>query len=190
MSEPATILNQSTVRDGLTVTIADRGPVGQITLRGDLADPAFGKAVAAATGVGMPAPLTAAFDGDAGAVWMSPDEVLLFVAYAEAEARTADLTSALAGQHHMAINVSDARAVISIEGPGARELMAKGAPLDVSDSAFPVGTARRTHFAEIAVGLWRTGDEAWQVVCFQSYAQHLFDWLVASAGEGSAVGYF
>ncbi|MEM8793051.1 MAG: sarcosine oxidase subunit gamma family protein [Pseudomonadota bacterium] len=190
MSEPQTVLAGAVAEQGLTVKIEDRGPTGMITLRGDLASAALQSAVKADFGVPVPDTLTARFGGGEGAVWMSPDELLLFCAYSEAAVKTAALGEALAGEHHMAVNVSDTRAVLQVTGPGARELMAKGAPLDVSDAAFPVGTARRTHFAEIAVGLWRTGDDAWEIVCFQSYAQHIFDWLVASSGEGARINYF
>jgi len=175
-------------QDGQTIRIADRGPVGQVTLRGDLSLPALQAAVTAGTGVGVPGPLMASFDEDTGAVWMSPDELLLLTAYDEADALVAALGEALAGKHHMALNVSDARAVIALSGPGVAEVLAKGAPLDLSPSAFPAGTARRTHIAGIAVGLWRKTGQEWEVVCFRSFAQHLFDWLVASSTEGSEVG--
>ncbi|MEM9099403.1 MAG: sarcosine oxidase subunit gamma family protein [Pseudomonadota bacterium] len=190
MSEPQTVLAGATASEGLTVTIEEQGPTGMITLRGDLSSPALIAAVKEGFGAAVPATLTAAFNGDQKAVWMSPDELLLFCPYANAPAKAAALGQALAGEHHMAVDVSDTRAVILVTGRGAQELMAKGAPLDLSDKAFPIGTARRTHFAEIAVGIWRTGDEAWEIVCFQSYAQHLFDWLVASSGDAASVGYF
>ena len=190
MSDPMTMLDGMRAAEGLTCSIEDLGPVGQITLKGDLSDPTLGAAVEAAVGVGVPAPLGALFNADRGAIWMAGDEVLLLVPYVRAPAVTAELTGALAQSHHMAVDVSDARAVLGISGPGAQELMAKGAPLDVSDAAFPVGTARRTHFAEIAVGIWRREPEVWQMMCFQSYAPHLFAWLVASAGEEAKVGYF
>ncbi|MBY8975572.1 sarcosine oxidase subunit gamma [Rhodobacteraceae bacterium NNCM2] len=190
MSEPITVLNGAVAENGLSVRIEDRGLVGQITLRGDHANAALAKAVEEVAGVAVPAPLTANFNGDHGAVWMSPDELLLFVAYADAPATAARLSEMLAEVHHMAVNVSDTRTVLRVSGEGARELMAKGAPVDVSDAAFPVGTARRTHFAEIAVGMWRLEGDVWEMVCFQSYARHLFDWLSASSHQGARVNYF
>lgn len=190
MSEPVTTLNGQTVSAGLSAKIEERGLIGQITLRGDLSNAALKKAVKAAIGVAVPAPLTAVFKGDHGAVWMSTDELLLITGYGAAEDVVGKISTDLAKTHHMAVNVSDVRAVVRISGAGARELMAKGAPLDVSDAGFPVGTARRTHFAEVAVGIWRLDDQTWEIVCFQSYARHLFDWLVASSHEGSEVAFF
>lgn len=191
MSEAVSALNRAVAEAGQTIRIADRGPVGQVTLRGDLRSPKLQAAVTAGTGVGIPQPLMAAFDEEgSGAVWMSPDELLLFTAYDEADRLVAALDKALAGEHHLAVNVSDARAVLTLSGAGVAEVLAKGAPVDLSEAAFPVGTARRTHLAGIAVGFWRKGDREWEIVCFRSYAQHLFDWLVTVSRTGSEVGYF
>jgi sarcosine oxidase subunit gamma len=188
MSEPQSTLNRASAEAGQTIRIEDRGPVGQVTLRGDLSSPALKKAVKAAVGVDVPGILQATFEGGNGAVWMSPDELLLFTAYDQADALVASLTQALAGEHHLAVNVSDARAVILLGGADVAEVLAKGAPVDLSDAAFPVGTARRTHVGGVAVGLWRKAEHEWEIVCFRSFARHLFDWLVESSKEGSEVG--
>jgi sarcosine oxidase subunit gamma len=176
--------------DGATIRIEDRGPVGQVTLRGDLSSVALKKAVKAGVGVDVPGSLRAAFDGDRGAVWMSPDELLLFTAYDQADALAASLGAALVGEHHMAVNVSDARAVITLAGAGVAEVLAKGAPINLSEAAFPAGTARRTHIGGVAVGFWRKAGHEWEIVCFCSFARYLFDWLVESSKEGSEVGAF
>ena len=188
MSEPVSVLNRATASDGQTITIADRGLVGQVTLRGDLSSKALKAAVKSAVGVDVPGPLRAVFEGSKGAVWMSPDELLLLTEYDQADGLTATLSQALAGEHHMAINVSDARAVLTLTGADVAEVLAKGAPLDLSETAFPVGTARRTHVGGVAVGFWRKTEHEWEIVCFRSFARHLFDWLVIASKAGSEVG--
>ncbi len=190
MSEPRSTLNRAVAVEGQSIRIEDRGPVGQVTLRGDLSSAALKKAVKAGVGVDVPGPLRAAFDGDRGAVWMSPDELLLFTAYDQAGVLAAALGAALAGKHHMAIDVSDARAMITLAGSGVAEVLAKGAPVDLSPAAFPVGAARRSHIGGVAVGFWRKDGDVWEVVCFHSFARHLFDWLVESSVDGSEVGAF
>lgn len=188
MVEPLSSLNRAEAQAGQCIRIVDRGPVGQVTLRGDLASAALIEAVRSGIGVDVPGPLGAAFAEGKGAVWMSPDELLLFAPYAEAGALVAALDEALAGVHHLAVDVSDARAVIGLIGPGVAEVLAKGAPIDLS--AVPVGTARRTHLGGIAVAFWRKTAEEWEIVCFRSLAGHLFDWLVQASREGSEVGAF
>jgi len=190
MSEPQSTLNRAAASDGATIRIADRGPVGQVALRGDLGSEALRAAVKAGVGVDVPGPLRATFDGDKGAVWMSPDELLLFTAYDQADALVASLGEALAGEHHMAVDVSDARAVIALSGVGVAEVLAKGAPVDLSAAAFPAGAARRTQIGGVAVGFWRKAEHEWEIVCLRSFARYLFDWLVESSKEGSEVGVF
>jgi sarcosine oxidase subunit gamma len=190
MSEPRSILNRAAASDGQSIRIEDRGPVGQVTLRGDLGSKALRAAVRAGVGVDVPRPLRAAFDGDRGAVWMSPDELLLFVTYDQVGELVASLGEALAGKHHLAVDVSDARAVIRLSGAGVAEVLAKSAPVDLTKAAFPVGTARRTHIGGIAVGFWRKAEHEWEIVCFNSFARYLFDWLVESSREGGEVGVF
>jgi len=190
MPDPVSALNRAATQAGHTIRIVDHGPVGQVTLRGDLASAALRGAVRDAIGVEVPGPLSAAFEDGRGAVWMSSDELLLFTAYREAEALVAALDAALAGEHHLAINVSDARTVLALTGAGVDEVLAKGAPIDLSPAAFPVGTARRTHVAGIAVAFWRKSEMEWEIVCFRSFARHLYDWLGQSSLEGSEVGAF
>ncbi|MCH8168444.1 MAG: sarcosine oxidase subunit gamma [Proteobacteria bacterium] len=190
MSEPRSTLDRAAASAGQSIRIEDRGPVGQVTLRGDLGSDTLRAAVRAGVGVDVPGPLRAAFDGDRGAVWMSPDELLLFVAYDRAGALAASLGAALAGAHHLAVDVSDARAVIRLSGSGVAEVLAKGAPVDLGPAAFPAGTARRSHVGGVAVGFWRRGENEWEIVCLASFARHLFDWLVESSREGSEVGAF
>lgn len=190
MSEPRSKLDRAAAGAGHYVRIEDRGPVGQVTLRGDLGSEAVRGAVRAGVGVEVPEPLRAAFEGGKGAVWMSPDELLLLTAYDQAGELVEGLEAALSGTHHMAVDVSDARAVIALTGAQVAEVLAKGAPVDLSPGAFPVGMARRTHIGGIAVAFWRKSEEEWEIVCLRSFARHLFDWLVQTSREGSEVGVF
>ena len=190
MSEPRSTLDRASVGAGHYIRIEDRGPVGQVTLRGDLGSDAVRGAVQAGVGVEVPAPLTARFEGEKGAVWMSPDELLLFTAYDQAEDLVEGLEAALSGAHHMAIDVSDARTVLRLEGAKVAEVLAKGAPVDLSPGAFPVGMARRSHIGGIAVAFWRRTEEEWEIVCLRSFARHLFDWLAQTSREGSEVDAF
>jgi len=191
MSEPVSVLDRAAAKPRPTLSLADRGPVGQVTLKGDLGDPDLGAAVEAVVGVGVPGTRQAAFADDTrGAVWMAPDELLLFTDYAAAGSVVAQLSEALAGRHHMALDVSDARVVIRLTGADVAETLAKGAPIDLSEAAFPPGSARRTHLSGVAVGIWRREAEVWEIVCLRSCARHLWDWLMASGVPGAAVGRF
>ncbi|MEM7497083.1 MAG: sarcosine oxidase subunit gamma family protein [Pseudomonadota bacterium] len=172
------------------VRVAEAGQVGMVTIKADLGLPALAEAVRAACGLDVPAPLTVSLGDERAVVWMAPDELLVMVPASEAAGVAADLEAALGGVHAMVVDVSSARAVFRLEGALAGEVLAKGAPLDFRDGAFPVGTARRTHLGPVAVGIWREAAERWVLVAFRSYAPYTADWLAAAVAPGSEVGHF
>ena len=188
MSDPVSALGGA-VFDGM-VRVEDAGPRGMLTLKGDLGDARLGEAVKALTGSDVPGTREARIEGETGAAWMAPDELLLLVPHAEAEAAVADLAKALGGTHHLAANVSDARAVIEVSGPTAREVLAKLTPADLDAAAFGPGSFRRTRIAQVPAAFWMRDAETIEIVCFRSVAQYVFDVLKAAARPGSGVGYF
>lgn len=192
MSEAVSVLAGVSARDAC-IGIEDTGLRGQLMLKGDLGDAKVGEAVREIAGVGVPGVWQVAFAGDRGAVWMAPDELLLLVPYAEAPAAVVRLDEMLSGmqpaRHHLALDVSDMRAVLRLTGPLVAEVLAKGVPCDLSDRAFPPGSARRTTTAGIAVALWRLEAELWEIVAFRSYAGHLMAFLEDGARPGSEVGF-
>ena len=168
--------------------VAFTQPLGQITLRGALSDPALRANVEALTGGPVPDRLRLNGTSQRGAAWMSPDELLLFVPREEVTAALARLDSDLVGTHYLAAGVSDLRACIAIEGEGARGILAKLSPADLSPAAFGPGDFRRTRLGQIAAGIWFEGQGA-RVVCFRSVADYALALLRQSAADG-AVGYF
>lgn len=187
MSEAISVLHGATFNGAIKITEA--GLRGMITLRGDLSSTTLRAAVKSATGADMPEPRKITFGKLGTAAWMSPDELLLIVDYTAADAITAELGKALKGEHHMAVNVSDARAVFHLRGQGAREVLAKGAPVDLSPAAFNVGDLRRTRIGQLAAAFWMLEDETIEVVCFRSVGEFLFDWLCNAAEPDSLPGF-
>ena len=152
MSEPVSPLGGEVVEDAL-IGIQDAGPIGQMTLRGEVAGSAFAVLLLELTGGTVPDTLSVTVKGETRAVWMSPDELLLVLPRERVAPAVARAGEVLSGGHHMALDVSDARALIQLSGAMVPEILAKGVPCDVSDRGFPVGTARRTHLAGLAIGL-------------------------------------
>lgn len=187
MSEPVSALNGAHF-EGPLVSIKELGPVGMVAIRGDFASPAFAAAVEKI----CLAPIPGVRRFEKGLGWMSPDELLWVGGYAGAGDLARRLSAELAGEHHLAVNVSDARAVFSVAGKGARELLAKGAPVDLSPAAFGPGDLRRTRVGQVAAAFWMAGEErdGFTLVCFRSYADHLYRWLCASAKDGATPGLF
>jgi sarcosine oxidase, subunit gamma len=169
-------------------TVCDLGPVGMVTLRGDLASPALAAVVADLTGASVPGPGTAHIDDLRGAAWMSPDELLLVLPHAEAAGAVARIGAALAGEHHLVADVSDARSVIAVNGPGAAEVLAKLSPVDLHPDAFPQAMFRRSRLGQVAAAFWREQDR-FVVVCFRSVGDYALALLSQSAADGP-VGVF
>lgn len=161
---------------------------GMITLRGELKK--ISQAVEKSIGCAVP-DTRRVLNGERGDVlWMSPDELLLTVPYEEVGDRLSVLSEMLEGTHHLAVDVSDARAIFRLEGDTTREVLAKGAPVDLSRGAFGVGDVRRTRIGQVAAAFYQVDEEpdVFEIICFRSYAQYLWDWLVASSREGSMPG--
>ena len=169
------------------VRVAEAGLRGMITLRADLADAKVKAAVRKVAGVDLPEARRIALKGAKGAGWMSPDELMILVPYAEAGAAVAALEKALAGVHHLVAGVSDARVVFRVEGAAAREVLAKLSPADVSPGALAEGELRRTRLAQVPGAFWAE-DGGFTVVAFRSVAQYVFDILKLSATPGGEVG--
>mmetsp|Transcript_29498 Transcript_29498/g.57885 ORF Transcript_29498/g.57885 Transcript_29498/m.57885 type:complete len:188 (+) Transcript_29498:1299-1862(+) len=186
MSETVTALNGATWTGGIA-TITEAPLQGMITLRGDLSAAAVKKAAKVATGMDMPGQGEARVAGDTGLCWMSPDEVLVLCPYAAVADTLEKMQSGLTKTHALAVDVSDARAVFRVSGPAARDVMAKLAPVDFSADAFTPGMFRRSRMAQVAAAFWLTDAETFQIVCFRSHAQYMFDLLKVAAQPGSAV---
>ncbi|MCM2561238.1 sarcosine oxidase subunit gamma [Lutimaribacter sp. EGI FJ00015] len=190
MSEAQSAL-RGTWHKGL-VTVAEAGLQGMITLRGQTGEAGFADAVKQATGLDLPDTRTIVAADKRAIAWMSPDEWLLMCPYEDAHDMVAGLRAALAGRHHLVENVSDARAMFTLDGDDAtlREVLAKLAPVDLHPERFGPGEMRRTRFAQVPGAFWLTAPGAARVVCFRSVAQYMYDLLCVASSEGSAVGYF
>lgn len=167
-----------------TVTrAADRG---MITLRGDLASAKLKRAVKSATGHAIPKAGKIAGSGTKGVVWMSPDELLVMVPYDTVADVWAQIAADMGDAHHLAADVSDARAVFTVSGANAQEVLARVCPVDLHRDSFAVGDFRRTRLAQIAAAFWKH-DTGFDVVCFRSVGDYAQGVLQRST-QGQATG--
>lgn len=170
------------------VAVREIGPLGMITLRGspiDLANP-----LQVNLGLRLPGPRKIETAGAKSAGWMSPDEFMVILPHHEVDRTLAALHKDLKGKYFLAVDVSDARAVFTICGARAREVLAKLCPVDLSPAAFQPGDLRRTRAAQVAAAFWISGPEEFTLVGFRSVAQYIFALLQASAMPGGEVGLY
>lgn len=180
MSDPVSALSGASY-DGF-VAVREIGPFGMITLRAKAGTPGLEAAVQAATGCAMPEVRRIVRQGECAVGWMSPDETLLVLPYGDVAAALTAIAAALQGQHHLAVDVSDARAVFRVEGAKADQVLRKLSPVDF-DRLEP-GELRRSRTAQVAAAFWAE-DGGFTLVCFRSVASYVMGLLSVSARPGA-----
>ncbi len=164
------------------VQTREMGRQGMVTLRGDLASDKLRASVKSVSGHDVPGIRGINGGLGAGVAWMSPDELMVFCDANRAPGLAHDLQDALNGTHHLALDVSAARAVFAVEGAGAREVIAKLSPVDMAPGRFEPGEIRRTRLAQIPAAFWMPDGATIHLVCFRSVARYAFD-LLANAAQ-------
>lgn len=174
---------------GVGVTLAEKILPVAINLRGRAGDAAFVEALHGALGLEPPTePNRVAANDDLALLWLGPDEWLAVQhgAAPDAEAAlAARLREALAGMHAAVTEVGESLCCIAVAGPRARDLIAKGCPLDLHPRAFGgVGHCAQSHLSKTAITLHQTGDQpAFDLYTRRSFADYLWRWLEDAARE-------
>ena len=178
---------------GAGVTLAEKTLPVAVNLRGKADDPAFVAAVRDALGLEPPtAQNTVAANDEIAMLWLGPDEWLAVRhdAAPGAEAQlAAKLRGALAndsgGQHAAVTEVGESLCCIAVAGPRARDLIAKGCPLDLHPRVFGgVTHCAQSHLAKAAVTLHQVGDApAYDLYTRRSFSDYLWRWLEDAGRE-------
>lgn len=189
-ARPESALRHRDAPDDLAVGLREIVNRGMIDLRGLAGDAKFMAAAKDVLGLDLPTmPRTSVSSGDVQALWLSVDQWLILCPRKKSGATLATLRKAMDGIHSLAVDVSDMRAIIRLEGDGGRALLLKGSSLDLMSSDYKAGTVRRLRFAEIAALLHIVSEkpDVIDLYVFRSYADHAWDWLLATGGAKAAV---
>ena len=181
-----------TQADRLALIVEPLPPCGMISLRAELGEEIIHEAVRHAFGLEIPGIRQCILADDRGVFWMSPDELLLRTAVRDVGETVSHLSQAMADTHHLVVDMSDARSRFRLLGDGAREVIAKGAPVDMHPEAFRPGMFRRTRIGQVAAAFHQVSEspEGFEIMCFRSFARYMRDWLHAAAREESLPGVF
>jgi sarcosine oxidase subunit gamma len=144
---------------------------------------ALSAAVRNAYGVDLPASSRVAQGAAVRFIGYGPGQ---WLAVSEALANEA-LASELAAKLQGLASVSDqsgGRTVLRVSGNRARDVLAKGLPLDLDPRAFPLGSAATSAISHIGVQLWQADDmRSYDLAVFRSLSESFWRWLTASAAE-------
>lgn len=72
---------------------------------------------------------------------------------------------------------SDGRTILQINGPNARDALAKLIPIDLHPSTFPPDATALTLAGHIPIQIWAAEEDGFELVCFRSYAETLYEAL-------------
>ncbi len=147
-----------------TVTLTEAGPERMTSLA-----PFRGREAALATvlkqahGVNWPAPNRATGRDGVRMLWFG-QRMALLIGPAPDAALAAE--AALSDQ-------SDAWAVVTLAGPGARDVLARLTPLDLRPNRFKRGHTARTDLRHMMASVTRLGPDRYRVMVFRGFAETL-----------------
>lgn len=172
--------------DGDAVVISERPFLGHLNLRGDPEDAGFMSAVESVLGFGLPtAPNTVAANGDLLALWLGPDEWHVVTPPAAQTPLLDSLEDSLNGMHFAVTDVTGGQTVITVSGPRAGDILAKGCPLDLHPSVFKPDDCAQTLLAKANVLIRCVADSppAFELIVRRSFAEYTALWLNDAALE-------
>ena len=188
---PARALDGAARRADAGVVLSERPHRCQINLRGKAADPTFMARVLSAIGLNLPVVAnTTTSDGGITALWLGPDEWLITARPGREAEIAGKLQDALTGLFAAVTDVSEARTVIAVSGPRARDLMAKATSLDLHPRVFRAGLCAQTGFARTNMILVQTQDDGapggpgYEIFIAASFADYVWEWLEAAGADG------
>ena len=161
--------------------------LAQIALRGDGADPNFRARAAEALGFALPTANSWSGSIAGSALWLGPEEWLIVAEGEHSETLEQALREKLRGHHHSLVDVSANRTAVEIAGTDARIVLAKGMPLDLHASSFPVSALAQSLLAKAQVILQSLDERpTFRIFVRPSFAGYLAEWLLDAAAECAA----
>jgi len=166
------------------VSLSEQSFLGHLNLRGDVVDD-----VEEVFGLTLPMSANKVVQqGTAMGLWLGPDEWLLIHSSEEDRSRVADLQERVAAKHASVVDTSSGQTVVKVSGPGARDVLARGCPLDLHPREFRRGDCAQTHFDHIGITIWldNTASDAaaapwFNLVVRRSFADYLWRLLDEAA---------
>jgi sarcosine oxidase subunit gamma len=169
--------------------LRERQRLGKIDLRGDPHARGFMVAAGRVLDLLLPSePCTSAVTDQIRVLWLAPDQWLVTCPARDVPGLLASLREALAGVHAAITEVTEGRAAFRVAGPSARDVLAKGCPLDLHARAFPPGRCAQSLLAKASVLIHLVEDDPEQGPVFdvyvaRSFAHYLWTWLEDAGRE-------
>lgn len=123
---------------------------------------------------------------DIAFLWAGPGQWLAVAERGPGRDLEVELKPKLAGLAAV-VDHSDGRVVVRVSGARARDVLAKGVPIDLHPRAFKTNDVTITHASHIGVILWQVNAQpTYDIAMFRSFSDSFLHWLHASAAEFNA----
>ena len=171
------------------VTLGECPMRGLLVLRGDADAAEFRSAVSTVLGIEpVVEPLTSVRKRDVSMLWLGPDEWLVVTPDRRVARIEGTLYDALEGQRAALTDVSHARTILTLSGPEARAVLAKGCPLDFHPNVFEPGHCAQSRLAKCQVLIHQTdAAPTFEIHVNRSFAQYAWTWLEDAGKEFGVV---
>ncbi|AXI45946.1 sarcosine oxidase subunit gamma [Sulfitobacter sp. SK012] len=157
------------------VTLEEIDP-GQMTILGPFADAKMSNVLEAAHGMALPVPGRSTGKEGARCIWFGRGQALLM----------GPVPDAKLAKHGAVVDQSDGWAVVTLNGEGADQVLARLMPLDLRPAQFKRGHTGRTQLGHMACSVTRLGSQSFMIAVFRSMAGTMVHELkTAMAGVAS-----
>jgi len=165
------------------VTLGVRHPVSIVTIIARKGQAhALSQAMEQHYGIACPPPGRSAHGRGLTLHWSAPEQWFALAEGREEGALCRELKERLESLASCS-DQSHGRVILTISGPKARNLLAKGTPVDLHPRAFGPGQCASTQMAHIGVHLAQVGPDAFELSLFRGFCEHFWEWLTEQAGE-------
>jgi sarcosine oxidase subunit gamma len=161
--------------------------LGHVNLRCDAGDGVLAAALEGVLGCALPRTPNS-FNPAPGAgkiLWLGPDEYLVMTPDGQEAALAQALRQAAGEAFAAVVELGCGQTVIELAGARAREVLAKGCPLDLHPRVFGPGRCAQSRLARSLVTIVQVdAGPRFELIVRRSFADYLWQWLVdASACE-------
>ena len=164
------------------IVITERSGLGLATVAARKGAPVRA-AVKASYRVDLPDDSTVVQGPEVSFVGYGPGQWLAVSESLANEALARDLGHRLKGLASIS-DQSGGRTVLRLSGPRARDVLAKGLPIDLHPRAFGPGSTATSTISLMGVQLWQVDDApSYDIALFRSLSASFWRWLTASAAE-------
>lgn len=175
----------ASLQNGGSVALRPTGFRTLVNLRARADDKAFAAGLADLFGLELPAePNRYSGDGEHALLWLGPDEWQLLAPDSETPGVGSRLRAALGDDPWLAVvDLSHNYTGLTLSGPSARDVLAKGCPLDLHARTFGDGHCVQSILAGTRVLLRATASDTFELWVRNSFARYTALWLTDAMAE-------